>query len=229
MLRFAPAAANPSLRPTFGNHLTAQMVRSVSVCVATQLRASTDQTLVLPSNDLRKTSASNVQPAAWRVQAPVPAQQELARAAPIEREDPRLVAQQVRHLRARCHVVERDDARVARRRQQGVAGREFDGTDGRDEALENRASAQDETKNGLRLLTRERVGETARVVVEDVQTAVLVTRRRVSPVYGLQSLSGTGSRCSCRSGDSPGREPCRSSPLSRIHGSSCVRPACPRH
>ena len=52
MLLFAPAAAKPSLRPTLGSHLTAQTARSVSVCVATQVRVSMDHTFVLPSNDL---------------------------------------------------------------------------------------------------------------------------------------------------------------------------------
>ena len=52
MLRLAPAIAKPSFFPVFGNHLTLQIVFSVSECVATHVRCSMDQTFTLPSNAL---------------------------------------------------------------------------------------------------------------------------------------------------------------------------------
>lgn len=52
MLLLAPAMANPSDFPTFGNHVTLHMALSVSEWVATQFLVSIDQTLTLPSKEL---------------------------------------------------------------------------------------------------------------------------------------------------------------------------------
>lgn len=84
-------------------------------------------------------------------------QQILARVAPVERQDPAAVARQVGDLLAGADVVEGDDARVAGGSEELARGRKGQGAHGVDEA-------------------GERVQQAARVVAEDVQGAVLVTR-----------------------------------------------------
>ena len=64
---------------------------------------------------------------------------------------------QIRNLLTRLDIVERDGARVTRGSEQGCAGRESNATNRLDEP-------------------GERVGEATRVVVEDIEGSVLVTR-----------------------------------------------------
>jgi len=63
----------------------------------------------------------------------VPAQQVLARIAPVQRHDPGAVAGEVGDLFTRGDVVQGDDAGVARGGEEGAGRREGDGADGLDE------------------------------------------------------------------------------------------------
>lgn len=66
----------------------------------------------------------------------LPAEQVLARVAPVDSEDPRAVAHQVRHLLARRHVEQRDHSRVAGCGEEAAGWGEGHGADGLDEAWE---------------------------------------------------------------------------------------------
>ena len=126
--------------------------------VALRLRGDTLPALQTPHLDLAVVGA---------------AEQELAAPVPVDAHDPAAVARQVRHMLTALRVVERDDARVAGRREVFVRGAEAHRADGFDQP-------------------RERVCEPPRRVVEEVQGAVLVARGGEVAVGGDVDREGEG-------------------------------------
>ena len=132
MLRLAPAVAKHSLFPVFGNHLALQTVLSVSVCVATHVLVSMDQTFALPSKELpeRFGKLGN----ASEMERSVPAQEVFTRVTPIQGKYPGRMSGHAGYLLSRGHIVESYHSSISRCRKELSPRRESHRTDWPDQS-----------------------------------------------------------------------------------------------